>query len=292
MGHPFPCHQEAPGHLGVLADQGGPWLHLDLDHPGRSSHRHGETKRCWQGVGLTVSTTHALHPWATSTLASAVPEEFNCSFQLGKLKVSSWPIYAIWVWFLSQDCGQCLPVRFNLLKPLPSDCLHGIYQPNSTQRNPGPQHAGREHAHTATAQCTTPENHTEKVSALNLILYIQPRSHMNIPSRSHPAALGGREHAVSLWLCGFGGCHSQGERPVGLQAGYQLQAPHQPPQPSPGAVARPIHAAAQWEMLMERPPRKSFRDIWESHHRGGQRAVFNMQSTLKSGTSVGFFRSP
>lgn len=45
LGHLFPCHQEAPGHLGVLEDQGDQWLHLDLDHPGRSSHRHGEMKR-------------------------------------------------------------------------------------------------------------------------------------------------------------------------------------------------------------------------------------------------------
>lgn len=68
--------------------------------------------------GLRASTTHALRPWATSTLTSAVPEEFNCSFQLGKLKVSLWPIYAIWVWFLNQDCAQSLPTRFNLLKSL------------------------------------------------------------------------------------------------------------------------------------------------------------------------------
>ena len=47
VGHLFLCHQEAPGHLGVLVDQGGQWLHLDLDHPGRSSHRHGEMKRRW-----------------------------------------------------------------------------------------------------------------------------------------------------------------------------------------------------------------------------------------------------
>lgn len=157
-------------------------------------------------------------------------------------------------------------MRFNLLKPLPRDCLHGIYQPNSTQSNPGPQHAGREHAHTAIAQCTVPENHTEKVAVLNLILYIQPRSRVNIPSRSDPAGFECREGAVSLRLCGFGGCHSQGEHPVGLQAGYQLLAPHQPPQPSPGAVAQPIHAAAQWENLMERLPHKSLSDIWESHH--------------------------
>lgn len=113
LGHPFPCHQEAPGHLGVLEDQGAPWLHLDLDHPGRSSHRHGEMKQCWQGV-LSGCPQHALHPWAPSTLASAVPEQFNCSFQLfnfqlsqlqlGEMKVSS-PIYAIWVWFLNQDCA-------------------------------------------------------------------------------------------------------------------------------------------------------------------------------------------
>lgn len=79
--------------------------------------------------GLRVSTTHALHPCATSTLASAVPEEFNCSFQLGKLKWHSWLICAIWAWFLNQDCTQRLPIRFNLLKPLPSDCLHGNTNP-------------------------------------------------------------------------------------------------------------------------------------------------------------------
>lgn len=50
VGHLFPCHQEAPEHLGVLVDQEGQWLHLDLDRPGRSSHRHGEMKRRWQAV--------------------------------------------------------------------------------------------------------------------------------------------------------------------------------------------------------------------------------------------------
>lgn len=132
----------------------------------------------------------------------------------------------------------------------------------------------------------------KKVAVLNLILYRQPRSPVNIPSCSHPADFGCREHAVSLWLCRVGGCHSQGENPVGLQAGNQPLALQQPAQPSPGAMALPIHEAAQWESLMQRPPRKSFSSIWESHHRGSQRAVFNMRSTLKSGTSVGFFRSP
>lgn len=47
LGHLFPCHREAPGHLGVLVDQGGQWLHLDLGHPRRSSHRHDEMKQQW-----------------------------------------------------------------------------------------------------------------------------------------------------------------------------------------------------------------------------------------------------
>lgn len=82
------------------------------------------------------------------------------------------------------------------------------------------------------AQCTTPENHTKKWQCLILILYRQPRSDVNTTSRSHPADFGRREHAVSLSLCGFGGCRSQGEHPVGLQAGNQLPAP-------PASTAQP-----------------------------------------------------
>lgn len=47
LGHLFLCHQEAPGHLGVPVDQGGQWLHLDLGHPRRSSHRHDEMEQQW-----------------------------------------------------------------------------------------------------------------------------------------------------------------------------------------------------------------------------------------------------
>lgn len=236
--------------------------------------------------GLRVSTTHALHPWAT--LASAVPEEFNCSFQLGKLKVSSRLICAIRVWFLNQDCAQRLPTRFNLLKPLPSDCLDGNTNPTAP-RIAQAHNMLAESMHTLPWLSTPHQKTTQKkVAVLNLILYRQPGSPVNILSRSHPVGFGCREHAVPLWLCRAGGCPSQG----GNQAGNQPLAPQQPAQPSPRAVALPIHAAAQWESLMERPPRKSFSNIWESHHRGSQRAVFNMRSTLKSGTSVGFFRSP
>lgn len=78
LGHPFLCHQEAPGHLGVLVDQGGQWLHLDLDHPGRSSHRHGEMKQHGQaqqlGIDQRVPTTHALHPQAMGNLISVMLE--------------------------------------------------------------------------------------------------------------------------------------------------------------------------------------------------------------------------
>lgn len=67
--------------------------------------------------------SQGIHDTCTASLGHqhpdlCCPEEFNCRFQLGKLKVSSWPIYAIWVWFLNQDCAQSLPTRFNLLKPL------------------------------------------------------------------------------------------------------------------------------------------------------------------------------
>lgn len=133
LGHLFPCHQEAPGHLGVLEDQGDQWLHLDLDHPGRSSHRHGEMKRRRQAVVTRLPATHAPHPWAIGTLASAVPEEFNYSFQLGRLEASSWPIHALWVWSLNEDFAQCLPTRFYLIKPCPAT-LRGNHQFDSTQK--------------------------------------------------------------------------------------------------------------------------------------------------------------
>lgn len=66
LGHPFLCHQEAPGHLGVLADQGGQWLLLDLDRPGRSSHRHGETKWCEQAPGSLMLAWGALNTCTAS----------------------------------------------------------------------------------------------------------------------------------------------------------------------------------------------------------------------------------
>lgn len=235
--------------------------------------------------GLRVSTAHALHPWAT--LASAVPEEFNCSFQLGKLKVSSRLICAIRVWFLNQDCAQRLPTRFNLLKPLPSDCLDGNTNPTAP-RIAQAHNMLAESMHTL-PWLSTPHQKTtpKKVAVLNLILYRQPGSPVNILSRSHPVGFGCREHAVAVqgWWVPFPRGEPGWEPAPGPPAAS-------PAQPSPRAVALPIHAAAQWESLMERPPRKSFSNIWESHHRGSQRAVFNMRSTLKSGTSVGFFRSP
>lgn len=140
------------------------------------------------------------------------------------------------------------------------------------------------------AQHTTPENHTKKSGS----------------AQSHPlqTARVTREHPEPLTLCGFWVQRTRCA-PVAVQ-GWWVPFPRgepgwepapgppaaSPAQPSPRAVALPIHAAAQWESLMERPPRKSFSNIRESHHRGSQRAVFNMRSTLKSGTSVGFFRSP
>lgn len=177
--------------------------------------------------GLRVSTTHALHPWAT--LASAVPEEFNCSFQLGKLKVSSRLICAIRVWFLNQDCAQRLPTRFNLLKPLPSDCLDGNTNPTAP-RIAQAHNMLAESMHTLPWLSTPHQKTTQKkVAVLNLILYRQPGSPVNILSRSHPVGFGCREHAVPLWLCRAGGCPSQG----GNQAGNQPLAPQQPAQPSP-----------------------------------------------------------
>lgn len=93
LGHLFLCHQEAPGHLGVLVDQGGQWLHLDLDRPGRGSHRYSEMKQRGQaqqlGIGQRVPTTHALHSQAMGNLTTTILGRINCSSQLERLGASS-----------------------------------------------------------------------------------------------------------------------------------------------------------------------------------------------------------
>lgn len=93
LGHLFLCHQEAPEHLGVLVDQGGQWLHLDLDRPGRGSHRYSEMKQRGQaqqlGIGQRVPTTHALHSQAMGNLTTTILGRINCSSQLERLGASS-----------------------------------------------------------------------------------------------------------------------------------------------------------------------------------------------------------
>lgn len=132
--------------------------------------------------------------------------------------------------------------------------------------NPAAPRAAQAHTMLAGSMHTLPwlsatrQKTTQEVAVLDVTLYSQPRSHTNLPSRSHPADFGCPELAVSLRVCG---CHSQGEHPMGLVPGWE-SAPGPPAaSPAPGpSLAHPW--AAQWEGR----PRKSFGNICESHHRG------------------------
>lgn len=154
LGHPFLCHQEAPGHLGVLADQGGQWLLLDLDRPGRSSHRHGETKWRERAPGSLMLAWGALNT-CTASLGHGHspgphhPRGLSCQFR--RLGASSQLLRALCAWFLHQDFAQCLLTRFYLIKPSPSDHMHGNHRFNVPKITQTRGHAGTEHAHTSRA---------------------------------------------------------------------------------------------------------------------------------------------